>query len=63
MCLPSVSEVISQSRGQKWVSDPLELKLQEVVNSMVWVLGIKPWSSERAGSPLNHGTVSPSFLF
>lgn len=39
---------------QKRVPDTLELKLQVVVSCLMWVLGIKLRSSERAESSLNH---------
>lgn len=38
---------------QKRASNPPELELQMVVNHM-WVLGIKPGSSTRGTSALNH---------
>ena len=40
--------------GQNKTSDPLELQLQMVVNQPVWLLGIKPRSSAREASALNH---------
>lgn len=40
--------------GQRRMPDPLELELQVVVSLLMWVLGVKLESSERAASDLNH---------
>jgi len=39
--------------GQRRMPDPLELELQVVVSLLMWVLGVKLESSERAASDLN----------
>lgn len=45
-------------RGQKRVSDPLELELQEVVSHLIWMLGIELRSYGRAVSALNLSHLS-----
>lgn len=47
--------------GLKRLSDSLEMEFQTVLNSYVCV-GIKPRSSARATSALNHGANTPSQL-
>ena len=49
--------------GRNKGPDPLEVELQKVVGHLLWVLGIKPGSSERAARALNHSVVSPAFAF
>lgn len=45
-------------RGQKRQSGPLELELQ--MGATLWVVGIEPGSSGRAGSALSHLAISPA---
>ena len=50
---------VDAHRGQKRVSDLLELELQAVVNSPLWVLGTELWSSARAANVLDLWVISP----
>lgn len=47
-------------RGQKKISDPLQLKTQAVMGHLKWVLGAELLFSARAVSALNHGALSPT---
>lgn len=46
-------------RGQEKVTGPLDLELQEDRSCLMWVLGIKLWSSARAGQTFNCQAISP----
>lgn len=48
-------------RGQRRVSDPLELELQVVVSCLRWMLGTEPMCSARAVSTLSHQVLSSDF--
>lgn len=48
---------------QRRVSDPREMKLQAVVNFLMWILGTELWSSARATRDFHHWTISPALFF
>lgn len=54
LCVCSV-QMPDVYRGQKKASDPLELEL-----GLLWVLGVKAGSSEKAAGALNHWAISPT---
>lgn len=41
-------------RGQKKVSDSLELEIDAIVNCLLWALGAKLWSPGRTVCTLDH---------
>lgn len=49
--------------GQKRALDPMELRIQVVVSSLIWVLRTVFWSSVRADSILKHRAVSPALRY
>lgn len=51
---------VSAGRGQKRVSDPLELELQGVIRHPTWVLKIQLRSSVRVARVLSHWGISPA---
>ena len=44
-------------RGQQRTSDLQDLRLQVIVNNLIWVLGTKFGSSERVASSLDYETI------
>lgn len=46
-------------RGQETVAGPLELELQEDRSCLMWVLGMKLWSSARVGQTFNCQVINP----
>lgn len=46
-------------RGQKSMSDPMELELKAVVRDVIWVLGTKHGSPGKAVSVLNYQHICP----
>lgn len=50
-------------RGQEKVAGPLEVKLQEDRSCLMWVLGMKLWSSASAGQTFNCQAISPDSGF
>lgn len=55
MCMPGAC------RGQKEVSDSVELELQPVIS--LWVLVKEPWFSERTFSAIKAEPSSPAFYY
>ena len=51
------------SRGQKKLSDPLNLELQVIIGYLMWVLGIELWFSGRVVSVLSHGVISIDSMY
>lgn len=55
-----LQEFTCASAAQR-TSDSLELKLQVVVTSVMWVLGVEPMFSARTVSALCHRAIFPVF--
>lgn len=48
--------------GQSNIWDSVSLGLQVVGSSLMWLLGIEFWFSDRAASTLKHGTILQTFI-
>lgn len=54
LCVYKHTHVWVPAEAKEDVRSPLELQIQAVVSHLEWVPGIKPRSSVRAASTLNH---------